>query len=111
MSDCERRGNLLRREREKSAIRRGIDGVQLTRGGTVRLAHERRAEQDSAIDDDLERADLEPFVTAAEGEGQAAYEALDFRRIVCARDPDGHRRSQSQAAGLPQRFVGSIVVD
>ena len=50
--------------------------------------------QDSAIRDDLERADLQPVVTVAESKRQGPDEALDAGRIVRARDPDCHRRPQ-----------------
>ena len=79
---------LLRRQREETAVLGIVDGVQLTRGDAVRFPHERGATQNPAIRDDLERTDLEPLVAAAEAKREPADEALDFGRVVRARHSD-----------------------
>ena len=103
--------NLLRRQRQEATIRGVVDRVQIVRAGAVRLAHERGAEQNPAIDEDLERTDLQPVIAAAEPERQAGDELLDLGRIFGMRDAKRHGRAHVQPAGALQGLVGPVSLD
>ncbi len=103
--------DLLRRQCQEATIRRIVDGVQIVRAGAVGLAHERGPEQNPAIDEYLERTDLQPVVAAAEPERQAGDEPFDLGRVFGVRDADRHGRTHVQPAGALQRLVGPIPLD
>ena len=79
--------------------------------GAVGLAHERGPEQNPAIDEDLERTDLQPVIAAAEPERQAGDEPFDLGRVLGVRDAERHGRTHVQPAGALQRLVGPIPLD
>src|SRR6476660_3208119 len=80
VADRNSRANLLRRQREEPAVRGIVDGIQVVSAGAKWIAHERRADQDATIDENLERPDLQPVVPAARTERQAADELLHSGR-------------------------------
>ncbi len=93
VGDGHRGGDLVRCEGEKSAIRGIVDGVQLARARPVRLAHERRPDQDATVHHDLQRADLQPLVAAAEPYRKGRDPPLDGGGILRVRNPDRDRRA------------------
>src|SRR5262249_50205600 len=96
VADLECGGDLLRRQCQESAIPRVVHAVQVVCTQAVRLPHERRADQDAAISDNLERTDLQPLVAAPRSKRQASHEALDLSRLVWAWNADGDRRPHAQ---------------
>ena len=103
MADGDRGGDLLGRQRQEAAIARVVDAVELRARRGRRLAHERRADQDAAVGDDLERTRLQPVVALAEANGSprmkrstsAGSSARGIRMVTVART---RRRSARRSA-------------
>ena len=102
MNDAHRIPDLLWSERQESSVLRVVQRIELPRAATVRRPHERCADQDPAVGNQLERPRLEPLVAFAEGDRQLIQlinEALDSRGIARAGDTDCDGRPHEQTAG------------
>ena len=88
-----------------------VKRIELPRAATVRRPHERGADQNAAVDNELERPRFEPLVALAEGDRQFIDEALDGRGIARVGDTDCDGRPHEQTVGGAECLVSLIALE